>query len=337
MRYLSCFLGVLSLLLLFPAAAQAVDYTVSKHDSARAYGGTTLFAETSVSPPRLVEVDMNGKVVWEYRVPSSLARGSDPGKAMDVEWLPATDTILFVLPEKGVFEVDRAGEIVWEYRTRKVSHDADRLPGGNTMFSYGWERPGDAELTEVTPDGKVVWQWRATDHINPDERRFSGPISRDGFCHVNGFIPLDNGRIRISLRNFNMAVEVDRKGNVLWSLRELSNGREARNIHDPRDLPNGNIIFSTHGPQRLFEVKRDGTIVNRLKSGDIHLLRSHQVLPNGNILATDVEKIVELTPDLRDIVWQLDKSGVDPKRLKSSGPKNPRETGFYKAERLPPR
>ncbi len=280
---------------------------------------------------------MQGHIVWEYTIPFHLVRGSKPGHAMDVEWVPETDTILFVLPHKGIFEVNRNKKIIWEYRTNKVSHDADKLPNGNIMFSFAWERPDDAQLTEITPDGEVVWQWFVKDHIDSDERRFPGSISKNGFCHVNGFIPLENGLVRISLRNFNMAVEVDRKGEVVWALRDLSNGKDVRNIHDPRDLPNGNIILSTHGPQRMFEVTREGGIVNRLKSRDIHLVRSHQVLPNGNILATDVEKIIELTPDLRTIVWQLDKSGVNPRKLKSTRGLNPRETGFYKAERIPAR
>lgn len=323
------------------APALAVDYTVTINDPA-AFQGTTLFAETSdPKRPKLVEVDMKGDVVWEYAIPSSIVRGGHPGQAMDIEWIPETDTILFVMPFKGIYEVNRNKEIVWEYKTKRVSHDADKLPNGNILYTFAWERTNDAQVTEITPDGKVVWQWVASEHLDPDERRYSGSIARDGFCHVNGATRLDNGLTRISVRNFNMVVEVDRTGKIVWFLREFPNGKEIRNVHDPRDLPNGNIILSIHGPQIIFEVSRDKRMVNKLRSPDINLTRSHQVLPNGNILVTDADKIFELTRHLDQIVWQLNKPGVDMNNITKlddkKNKKDPREVGFYKAERIPPR
>lgn len=328
-------------LFLLPGAALAVDYSVPVNVADKAFRGTTLFAETSdPKHPRLVEVDMAGKVVWEYAIPWSIVRGGSPGQAMDVEWIPATDTILFVMPFKGIYEVDRSGKIVWEYRTKRVSHDADKLPNGNILYTFAWESPGDAEVTEITPDGKVVWQWVATDHLDRSLRRCPGPIRRDGFCHVNGAIRLDNGLTRISLRNFNMVVEVDRSGKIVWRLDRLDNGRDIRNVHDPRDTADGNIVLSTHGPQIVFILTREGRRVHKLRSPVIHLVRSHQVLPNGNILATDADKLLELTPDLAEIVWQLDKVGVQMGDVDTHGRKtknDPREVGFYKAERIPAR
>ncbi|WP_147821914.1 aryl-sulfate sulfotransferase [Salidesulfovibrio onnuriiensis] len=328
------------LLLALPALAAAADYTVDVNTD-KAFRGTTLFAETmDPKHPRIVEVDMDGAVVWEYAIPTEIVRGGHPGQAMDIEWIPETDTILFVMPLKGIYEVDRNKQIVWKHLTKRVSHDADKLPNGNILYSFAWERENDTQVFEITPDGKEVWHWRAVEHIAPSERRHKGPVRQDGFCHVNGVMRLDNGQTRISMRNFNMAVEVDQKGTIVWSLRELSNGKEARNIHDPRTLPNGNIILSTHGPQRIFEVTRDGRLVNCRRDKNIHLVRSHQVLPNGNILCTDADKLMELTPDLREIVWQLRKPGVDIRKLYTKGkvgPGDPREVGFYKAERIPPR
>lgn len=326
-------------LLLLASAAVAAEYTLEVNDQARTFKGTTLFAETKdQTHPRLVEVDMNGAVVWEYSIPKNIVRGGHPGQAMDVEWLPATDTILFVMPFKGIFEVNRDKEIIWEYRTKRVSHDADRLPNGNTLFSFAWESQSDAQVTEITPNGDVVWQWFAKDHIDPALRRYPGPVKKDGFCHVNGVIRLDNGLTRISLRNFNTVVEVDGNGDITWLLNTMKNGREVRNVHDPRTLPNGNIILSTHAPQVIIEVTRDKRPVNKRRDRAIHLVRSHQILPNGNILITDADKIMELTPNLRETVWQLSKVGVDMSKLRTKGAKvkgNPREIGFYKAERIP--
>jgi len=50
-------------------------------------------------------------------------------------------------------------EKVWDYRDpqgRFITHlgDARRLPGGNTLIAWGPK----AELTEVTPEGEIVWE-----------------------------------------------------------------------------------------------------------------------------------------------------------------------------------
>lgn len=344
-------LCVLAILLLAPLKALSGGYVLNVYDREAAFRGTTIFAET-INPqqPKIVEVDMDGRVVWEYVIPREIVRGGKPGQAMDVEWIPATDNILFVMPFKGIYEVNRDRKIVWKHLTKKVSHDADRLPNGNTLYTFAWERESDPQVTEISPDGTIVWQWTAKDHTTPDQRRHQGTIQRDGFAHVNGAIRLDNGLTRISLRNFFTTVEVDEKGDIAWSLSTMHNGRRIRYVHDPSSLPNGNLVLSTHSPQVILVLTRDGHVVHRLKSCDVHLVRAHQVLPNGNILATDVDKIMELTPDLGKVVWQLSKSGVNTASLSpqkqsagaqkkgragSSRMADPRENGFYKARRIP--
>ena len=154
-----CFLAIL---LLAPLKALSGDYAIDIHHKGETFRGTTLFAET-INPqrPKIVEVDMDGRVVWEYVIPKEIVRGGKPGQALDVEWIPSTDTILFVMPFKGIYEVDRNKKIVWRHLTEKVSHDADRLPSGNTLYTFAWEGESDPQVTEITPDGTIVWQWAA--------------------------------------------------------------------------------------------------------------------------------------------------------------------------------
>ncbi|MBU1248773.1 MAG: aryl-sulfate sulfotransferase [Proteobacteria bacterium] len=327
-------------------AAMAGDYTLVTFDPQRSLGGTTVFMETIVPDhPRLVEIDMQGEVIWEYEIPKRIVRKGKPGQGADVEWIPATDHFLFVMPFAGVYEVNREGVIVWEYETSEITHDADRLENGNTLFCFGWDKTDDTQIKEIDPQGKVIWSWAVKDHLLENDRRHLGPIKRDGYSHNNSVERLPNGDTRISLRNFNMVLEVGPDGAVKWSFRALPNGRELLNPHEPKDLPNGNILVSMHGPQILFEITHDGQVVRKLRSQDIHLIRGHQVLPDGNILITDVDKIMELNPQW-EVVWSISKpvQWVEPappgKQTKGAGPKggaDPREVGFYKAVRLPPR
>ncbi len=128
------------------------DIYVDIYNPDKAYNGTALFADYhKPERPRIIEVNMRGEIVWEYLLPVYLREYIHPG--FDVELLP-NNNILFVAPRKGVYEINRDGKIVWSYEDEKISHNADRLPNGNTLIV---ER---IKIFEVIPDGEVVWQLR---------------------------------------------------------------------------------------------------------------------------------------------------------------------------------
>ena len=105
-----------------------IKVTVFDHDAV--YHGTTIFMDfRDTANPSLVEVDIDGRVTWEYPIPDEAKHPRVSG-GPDVEWLPNGD-ILFVMPYKGVYQVK---EIVWSYETPDASHDAGRLPNGNILM-----------------------------------------------------------------------------------------------------------------------------------------------------------------------------------------------------------
>jgi hypothetical protein len=316
----------------------ASEYSIDIYHRDLAFNGTTAFVETkNEAKPHIIEIDMNGKVIWDYKIPSKIVGGPrHAGLGADIEWLPEKDHFLFVMPLRGVYEVNRHKEIVWQYETRKISHDADRLPNGNTLFVFGQsDTRSDAQVTEVDPAGNIVWQWFGKDHL----KDVGGPhTSEGGFCHTNSVIRLPNSNTMISLRNFHMLVEVNKAGEIVWSLRELKNGKILKFVHDPEILPNGNIMLSVHRPQVLIEVTRDGEVGNFFKRPDIKLVRNNHRLPNGNTRIVDCVKIIELSPT-NEIVWRCTKRGVD--TIGWPDRNNMRWTGgqllkfFYKAAYLP--
>ena len=141
------------------------EITVDIYKVDKAYTGTTLLADNhNLNRPRIIEVNMLGEIVWEYLVPQNIKEYVNPG--FDTELL-SNNNVLFVLPRNGVYEVSRDGEVVWSYITDKISHDADRLPNGNTIFVFGAnDQTSDAQVTEVNQQGKVVWSWNAGDDFN---------------------------------------------------------------------------------------------------------------------------------------------------------------------------
>ncbi len=294
------------------------------YQSDMVWSGTTLLADNhNLEKPRIIEVNMLGEIVWEYLVPQNLKQYTNPG--FDVELLP-TNNILFVLPRSGVYEIDRKGKIVWSYLTNKISHDADRLPNGNTIFVFGaFDQKSDAQIVEVNQKGEVVWSWYAKDHF--DKSPYAS-IYDEGWTHTNAVTRLPNGNTLISLRNFNFIVEVDAKGSVVRTIGEGILEYQ----HDPEILSNGNILIMNHAmPHQAVEIDPETGRVIWKSAGferDVTPVRDANRLPNGNTLITGTTRIVEVTAEGKT-VWQLSLKGVVFKT-----PKERPARGFYKAERI---
>jgi hypothetical protein len=311
---------VISLCILFGSrAALAQKYVVEVYNPDKVYPGTTIFGDTTNrKEPMIVEVDMAGKVIWEYDIPMRIVSDGRAPSGMDVEWIPASGNILYTFPFSGVYEVDRNKNIVWSFKGW-ASHDADRLPNGNTLIVWGWGKDSEVpEVYEVNPKGDVVWKWHAEKHLG-DLKQYR---TRGGYTHTNSAVRLKNGNTLVSLRNFFALVEIDRSGKIVWKLESLF-----VNPHDPEELPNGNILVNTRKPQLISEYDRTGKIVWQFKPKDADTIRYNHKLPNGNIIFAERTSIVEISPK-GEVVWKL--------RLKNVTPtKRDKRHWFYKAERIP--
>jgi len=320
------------------------DISVDVYEPDLVWAGTTLLADCHDPDRRgiegdffvrIIEVNMLGEIVWEYIVPEELGRHTNTG--LDVELLP-NDNILFVLPHNGVYEINRNGDIVWSNLDAdhvpnleglvlnldsKVTHDADRLPNGNTLVVYGGDEKSDAQVKEINPEGEIVWSWYAKDHF--DEPPYND-IYYQGWLHTNAVTRLPNGNTLISPRNFDFIVELDPQGSVVRTIGEgVFFGQ-----HDPEVLPNGNVLLANHGkPHRAIEFDPEtGEIVweYTVRDPDNWPVRDADRLPNGNTLITGTRTIIEVTPEGK-IVWQLTLDATFD-REEAAG------YGFYKAERI---
>jgi hypothetical protein len=305
------------------AGAKEEDICVDIYYPGEALEGTTLLPDNHVpGRPRVIEVDMQGIIVWEYILPSHLKRYTNPG--FDVELLP-NDNILLVLPGRGVYEIDRGGKIVWSYRDKKVSHDADRLPNGNTIVVFGNnDGADDAQVKEVNKRKKIVWSWCARDHFYKEPYK---DIYEGGWTHANAVSRLSSGNTLISLRNFNFVVEVDPEGSVVRTIGEGI----LKHQHDPEMLPNDNMLVANHRrPQAAIEIEPgSNNIVWRydMTEPGTWPVRDANRLSNGNTLVTGTTKIVEVTPEGK-VVWQLALKDVYFRGRAAAG------RGFYKAQRI---
>ncbi|MFH1485294.1 MAG: aryl-sulfate sulfotransferase [Chloroflexota bacterium] len=295
------------------------DIYVDIYDPDKAWHGTTLLPDNhDLQRPRIIEVNMLGEIIWQYIVPENLRQYTNPG--FDVELLP-DNNVLFVLPRKGVYEINRDGDVIWSYLSPKVSHDADRLPNGNTILAFGaYDQEYDAQVREISSKGETVWAWYAKDHLY---RAPYADISDEGWTHTNAVSRLSNGNTLVSLRNFGFVAEVGSSGSVARTIGEGLYHHQ----HDPEALANGNILVADHSrPQRALEIDpmTDEIVWQYVVPGQ--LIRDANRLPNGNTLITGATVILEVSPQ-NEIVWRLE---LKPVIERAEAPTR----GFYKAERI---
>lgn len=315
-----------------PVEDPTQEYSIDVNVTTRTCAGRTLFADTHESGnPKIVEVDMQGTVTWSYAIPAEMHADATVGP--DAELLQ-NNNVLITMSSRGLYEISRAGGVVWSFADPKVSHDADRLPDGNTIFVFGNEdQKTDAQVREVTPDGQVVWSWYAKDHY--DVAPYSG-MSHQGWTHTNAVTRLANGNTLINPRNFSLTVEVDSEGEVVWEIDwtdlYATNHQHLHDPHEPELLPNGHLLVCLQwdAPYQVVEVDRSTrTPVWEYHLDGLRTCRDADRLPNGNTLivgvldSTSESVILEVAPD-KAIVWQLTLENAPV----GSGP-----GWFYKAQR----
>ena len=317
------------------AARSEENYQIKVHETASVFAGTTLFVDkTDLEYQKIVEVDMEGRILWSYDVPQNLfpSGRTQQNGVSDIERL-ANGNTLFNIQLVGNFEVNPKGEIVWHIDDDRASHDVDRLPNGNTLYVRGWEDKGDLHVIEIDRSGKMVWSWDGLAHY--DRRPYVG-IEDQGWMHVNSVTRLANNNTMISIRNFNTVAEVTPDGNVInetlfppkpMPLKKRLGLRA--HPHDPEYQQNGNILVALTGSNKLLEVpSAGGPPVWKWEHPNgkrpVASMRDANRLPNGNTLIVERDAITEITPQGKT-VWQLRVANVSKK-----------PTFLFKAQRISP-
>ena len=265
------------------------------YNRSKAYDGFTIFSPVSGKGDVWL-VDMVGRFVHQWKMPY---RPGAYGKLLPNGNLLYGCRILggplddFGGSAAKIIEADWDGNIVWEYDDPYLSHDFFRMKNGNTMVIYwasipeeiakkvrgglpGTEREGvmwgDC-LKEISPDGKVIWQWMGYEHMDSEIDILCPLCGRQRWANANSVFVLDNGDVLLSFRFINTIVIIDRKtGEIKWRW----GPGEIAHSHDAQVLDNGNILVFDNG--------------------------LHRNTPCDGVGA--YSRIVELNPSTKEIVWE---------------------------------
>ncbi|MBN1996196.1 aryl-sulfate sulfotransferase, partial [candidate division KSB1 bacterium] len=183
-------------------------------------------------------------------------------------------------------------------------------------------------LQEFTPEGDMIFQWRAWDHMNiadtqvPGESELKSNYIR--YPHMNSIDIDDDGHILLSSRHASEVTKINHStGEVIWRfggeknqftiLNDPLNGPE--NQHDVRCLGNNRYILFDNGNEHNPRVSRAveyeinaedkiATLVWEFRDTPdkyAHYMGNAQRLPNGNTLINWAEgnlpKITEVRPN----------------------------------------
>ncbi len=217
-----------------------------------------IFAEYGKGPNRLVELDADGKVAWEYKFPSI---------AVIFQVLP-DGHVLFAYGGNptGVDEIDRDKKTVWTYVSKCPQVlGCQRLDNGNTLVA----EQGPCQAVEVNPKGEII-------HVTPMTTSV-----KEYHLQVRGIHKLANGHILAAHEGEGAVREYDPDGKVVWEFTHVEN------CGDAIRLDNGNTVISCGTQKRLIEVTPAGEVVWEFGAKDAPELNltwvgSLQVLKNGH-------------------------------------------------------
>ncbi len=235
------------------------------HDSRRAYSGVTLL--TPVDGKGAWLIDMLGRTVnyWQTPYPPAgdaklladgnlLYAGKMPGGPLSS--LEGAGGILM--------EINWDGDVVWQYEDHYLHDTFCRMENGSTMVIKWVKIPdeiaekvaggdpgteldgvmwGDV-IQEITPRGKVAWEWVAHEHLKPEEDIGCLVCPRSEWTHLNAVEVLDDGNILVSFMKTNTIAIIERgTGKIKWKW----GPGELAHQHSPTRLDNGNILVFDNG------------------------------------------------------------------------------------------
>jgi hypothetical protein len=326
-------------------------------DGSEAYPGYTLVSTQSYESFRNDNGDVrlvapDGETVWRYDPPNAfvfdaeltengtvLVAMGESARAPGVECperyggTPESGTPgPFDCIHNRVVEIDFETEaVVWEYAwydafpTHHEVHDADRLETGETVVAD----MGNDRVFTVDRSGEITWQWNATEHIGEGTAFWNDHVPADSqetfrrqgpesdWTHMNDVDRLDNGNVQVSIRNFDVVLEIDPETDEIENVVGEPDDHAVMNEqHNPMRIAGGTVLIadSSHGgptgADRVVEVdaatdeivwRYDGT-----GSGSkLQWPRDADRLPNGNTLITDSRnnRVIEIDGN-GSVVWR---------------------------------
>jgi hypothetical protein len=278
---------------------------------------------TSNGVQYMMILDAHGTPVW-YRKGNPDVVDFSPAGRGTVSWMPNVIGQAFSTNPAGRHDVysltTNTVHSVSAVGTPVDLHELQFLPNGDHLvLSYPLKRGvdltglpitppagpnstiADCVVQQVNPQGQLVWQWTASDHIDPVTESTNPTTTTVGtetvydVFHCNSIDPNPNGNVLVSSRHMSSVFEVRRSdGKVLWKMGGA-----------PTSKDGAAIIAIQNDPQGGFRLQHDARY---MPNGDISLYDNEKTLPS---------RAVEYAPDFTTNTAQLVFSYTTPDNVPS--------------------
>ena len=257
---------------------------------------------------RLLIVDPQGRVRWQFPQPGDLVRGQAFRLPDDAFFSPDGRDIVATEEDYSVVSViDVATRtIIYRYGTPGV-------PGSTPNHAANPDDamllPGGALLTADIENCRILL-------IRPPAHRPQRIIGTTGICghhppanfgSPNGAFPTTDGRYLVTEINGDWATEMDLRGHVYWSTHPpgVAYPSDTNEVYPGRYLT---VDYSTAGQAVEFDSR--GHLLWRF--GGLNHPSLALPLPNGDILVNDDynNRVIVIDPTTNRIVWQYGHTGV---------------------------
>ncbi|WP_343682663.1 aryl-sulfate sulfotransferase [Acinetobacter baylyi] len=293
-------------------------------------------------------IDMNGHEVKQWNYPGFPSAIVDPaltsgikGQVLlqleEVKQPVALASAGNGLKNKSVGQLDWNGNIVWQWGDKAPKgeayqhHDIRRLPNGNTLILAnlvhkvsGFKVPEviDDVIYEVDAQGKTIWTWKASDHLNEfgftqEQLKLVLATQNPDYLHINNLAPIgpnkwfDAGDARfhpdnliIDSRNANFIAIINKAtGKIVWTLGPnlpAINPKTANTVPRPVDQISG---------------QHDAHIIPKGLAGAGNLLvfdnQGDAGYPSVQRGVISGSRVLEIDPIKKEIVWQYTASNSE--------------------------
>lgn len=238
---------------------------VTYYDSSKAYNGYTLLAPLGARKPVLI--DMQGRVIHQWKMPYLPALHGvllDNGNLLYAGQVKEGPLAHFRGAGGELLEVDWDGNLVWNYKDPYLHHSFYRMSNGSTMVLRWVQVPTDIarkvrggipgtekdgvmwgdSFQEVSPHGKVLWEWLSYEHLDLEINIICPLCSRGQWTGANSFTVLSNGDILASFGRINTICIISKAtGDIKWRWGSGELGHQ----NDVTMIGNNNILLFDNG------------------------------------------------------------------------------------------
>ena len=126
--------------------------------------------DTITGKDRVIEVNINGEVIWSWTFPPSMINGNSICKGAGIQYKPSSDSFIVLAPHHSVIEVRRDGSHTVLAADPEMDHDFHVFDDGSVLFVRGFVDKGDENFAIHNSNGKKIWSWKADEHLESREK-----------------------------------------------------------------------------------------------------------------------------------------------------------------------